>query len=410
MRPLHTLAIVCAVTLFCIIAAKQLLGISFKSTEVDNQSSQENLEEMEVQPEPEWIVHTIEKGEVLGTILPKYNLSTSTIQKAAIEIYDLSKLKIGQELQFKYMPDATSPSEIRFTLGEDSTLIITETTEGWVSKKEEIHYDVKRGYRRFIVDSSLWNAAIKGGLKARDIVQMAQVLQYDIDFNTEIHKGAEAEILVEELYQNGKFVKLGSSLVLKFTNRGEEYMAIRYKNKSGEAEYYDLQGRSRRSAFLRSPLAFSRVTSGFNPKRFHPVLKTRRPHNGTDFGAPTGTSVRSVADGVVVYAGKNGGHGNFVKIKHQSPYQTSYSHLSKINVKKGQKIKQGRVIGKVGTTGLSTGPHLHYQMWKNGRFVDAMKVKLPKSKRLSKSEMGAFKKESQLLLTEMNSLKSVAEK
>ena len=146
-----------------------------------------------------------------------------------------------------------------------------------------------------------------------------------------------------------------------------------------------------RRPFLRSPLEFSRVTSSFNPKRFHPVLKTRRPHNGTDFGAPTGTPVRAVASGKVTYAGRNGGHGNFVKLNHDGPYETSYSHLSRIKVKNGQQVRQGQIIGLVGSTGMSTGPHLHYQMWKNGKYVDAMKVPLPRSTPLNRALMAEFK-------------------
>ena len=126
--------------------------------------------------------------------------------------------------------------------------------------------------------------------------------------------------------------------------------------------------------------------------RFHPVLKKRRPHYGVDFGAPTGTSVRAVADGRVTVAGRNGGHGNYVKLDHEGPYHTSYSHLSKILVKKGQRVQQGQLVGKVGATGLATGPHLHYQMWKNGSYVDPMKIDLPNSAPLPSSQRAAFKK------------------
>ena len=133
------------------------------------------------------------------------------------------------------------------------------------------------------------------------------------------------------------------------------------------------------------------VTSGFNPRRFHPVLKKRRPHNGTDFGAPTGTPIRATGAGKVVAAGRNGGHGNFVKINHSGPYASSYSHMHRIKVKKGQRVKQGQIIGTVGTTGMSTGPHLHYQFWKNGRFVDPMKIDLPRTEKLSSGELARFK-------------------
>ena len=204
-------------------------------------------------------------------------------------------------------------------------------------------------------------------------------------------------MLIEELSQENQFVRYAPPLFVEFTNEGEVFTAIRYKNEHDVTMYYDEEGISRKGAFLRSPLAYSRVTSGFNPKRFHPVLKVRRPHNGTDFGAPRGTPVRAVASGKVTYAGSNGGHGKFIKIKHAQGYETSYSHLSKILVRRGAKIDQGKVIGKVGSTGLSTGDHLHYQMWKNGRFVDAMKVKLPKDQKLSATEKKEFDKHQTLL-------------
>lgn len=364
--------------------------------------------EIELPPEPEWRSYRVQKGDVLGNILPKFGLKTSEIRTAALEIVDLANLKIDQEFRFQYMPNAETPNEIHVPLGEDDTLIIKQTDTGWSAIQEKIAFDVKHGYRTFEVETSLWQAAIDAGLRARDIVQMAEVLQYDIDFNTEIRKGATAELLVEELWENGELKKLGAPLVLLFTNNGNEYQAIRFTNTRDITAYYDNDGISRESPFLRSPLAFSRVTSNFNPKRFHPIHKTRRPHNGTDFGAKTGTPVRSVADGVVTYAGTNGGHGKFVKVKHMSPYETSYSHLSKISVKKGQRVKKGQVIGKVGSTGASTGPHLHYQVWKNKRYVDAMKVQFPKGKKLSGADLTSFKSKRSALWQEFEQLKSAA--
>ncbi len=364
----------------------------------------------EPEPEPEWRSYRVQKGDVLGSILPKFGLPTNEIRNAALDIIDLANLRIGQEFRFQFQPGAETPDEVRFSLGEDDTLIIRQEGDTWTAEQEKIKFDTKMGYRHFVVESSLWQAAVDGGLRARDIAMMAEVLQYDVDFNTEIQKGATAELLVEELYQNGEFVKLGKPLVLLFTNKDKEYQAIRFTNGRDITAYYDKDGVSRESPFLRSPLAFSRVTSNFNPKRFHPIHKKTRPHNGTDFGAKTGTPVRSVSDGVVTYSGRNGGHGNFIKIKHMSPYETSYSHLSAISVKKGQRVKKGQIIGKVGSTGASTGPHLHYQVWKNKRFVDAMKVQFPKGKKLSGSDYNNFKAQQKEIWTEFEQLQAKANK
>ena len=391
------------------LVSNRLSDPNTSTSEMNRMDTPETEEpEVELPPEPEWRSYRVQKGDVLGSILPKFGLKTTEIRNAALEIVDLANLKIDQEFRFQYMPNAEIPHEIQVPLGEDDTLIIKQTDTGWSAIQEKIAFDVKHGYRTFEVETSLWKAAIDAGLRPRDIVQMAEVLQYDIDFNTEIRKGATAELLVEELWENGDLKKLGSPLVLLFTNSGNEYQAIRFTNTRDITAYYDNDGISRESPFLRSPLAFSRITSNFNPKRFHPIHKTRRPHNGTDFGAKTGTPVRSVADGVVTYAGTNGGHGKFVKVKHMSPYETSYSHLSKISVKKGQRVKKGQVIGKVGSTGASTGPHLHYQVWKNKRYVDAMKVQFPKGKKLSGVDLTSFKSKRSALWQEFEQLKSAA--
>ena len=382
---------------------KQQLEPAPESQELLNEQTIE--EPIELPPQPEWQTYKVQKGDVLGSIMPKFGLSTNEIRNVALDIIDLANLRVGQEFRFQFPPEEETPNEIHFPLGEDDTLIIKKTEAGWVAEQEKIAFDSKFGYRSFMVETSLWQAAIDGGLRARDIVQMAEVLQYDVDFNSEIQKGATAELLVEELWKDGEFVKLGSPLVLLFTNKNTEYQAVRFTNSRSVTAYYDKDGISRESPFLRSPLAFSRVTSKFNPRRFHPIYKTRRPHNGTDFGAKTGTPVRSVSDGVVTYAGTNGGHGKFVKVKHMSPYETSYSHLSAISVKKGQRIKKGQVIGKVGTTGASTGPHLHYQVWKSKRYVDAMKVKFPKGKKLSGADLTSFKTQRTTLWEDFERLK-----
>ena len=274
----------------------------------------------EPEPGPSWEHHTIVSGDTLGSILPKFAAPTHIVRDAALDLHDLAKLRVGRQLSFRFEPGDTVPAEVRYPLDEDRTLVVARDGELWAASVDAIEYDITTGTRSLSVTSSLWEASIQAGLRARDIVSLARVLEYDLDFNTEIRAGATADLLIEELWHDGELARLGTPLALKFTNADKEYTAIRFENSKGETRYYDADGVSRKAAFLRSPLEFSRVTSGFNLKRYHPVLKKRRPHYGTDFGAPTGTPVRAVGDGVIKTAGWNGGHGRYVKIDHNGPY------------------------------------------------------------------------------------------
>jgi murein DD-endopeptidase MepM/ murein hydrolase activator NlpD len=341
-------------------------------------------------PKVHTVLHTISKGETLGTILQNVGLNANKLRTVALPVYDLAKLHSGRTLTFKVLEGEALPHMVAYPLNEDNTVTLVREGDQWSAHLETIEYTSVEAIREFTVESTFWGAATKAGLRAADIAGLATVFEFDVDFNTELRAGAKVRMVVEELYNDGKLAKLGRPLAVKFENRDKEYVAVHHESKNGDTGYYDNKGASRKKAFLRSPLTFSRVTSGFNPRRFHPVLKKRRPHYGTDFGAARGTPIRATGSGTVTKAGKNGGHGNFVKIDHAGPYASSYSHLHRIKVKRGQKVKQGQVIGTVGTTGLSTGPHLHYQFWQNGKFVDPMKIKLPRNETLPSNEMVTF--------------------
>ena len=361
------------------------------------------IEEPTVEPQPFIETYTVQKGDFLGTIFPKFEIPVHETHQAAIEIFDLSKIRVGKSFSF-IKPTEESPDyiEIHYPIDKDNTLVLTKEDSKWVANKKVAQYDKKQEHKKFTVTGSFWQSASDVGLTAANISGLVQLFEYDIDFNTEIRSNGSVRMVIDSLHQNNEFVRYDAPKIVEFINKNETYIAIQYTTKDGETLYYDEKGVSRKGAFLRSPLAFSRVTSSFNPKRFHPILKRKIPHNGTDFGAPTGTPIRAASNGTVTYAGSNGGHGKFIKIKHASGYETSYSHLSKILVRKGTRVKQGTVIGKVGTTGRSTGPHLHYQMWKNGRFVDALKEKLPKTQSIPKSEMTAFLEHQKKLKTLLN--------
>ena len=361
---------------------------------------------IEVAPIPPLVderVHTIRSGDTLGRILPTYGAPTDLVRDAALSLYDLAKLREGRDLVFVYHDGGAVPVEVRYALDIDHTLVVTREGEAWTARMDAIEYEAQPGYRDLVVSSSLWQAAIDAGLRPADIAALAAVFEYDIDFNTEVQAGARARMVIDELWTDGAFARLGSPQAVRFENGGKTYTAIRYTRADGTAGYYDEEGMARKKAFLRSPLAFSNVTSGFNLKRYHPILKKSRPHYGTDFGAPTGTPIRAVGEGVVSYAGRSGGHGNFVKIDHPGPYDSSYSHLSSISVKNGAHVRQGEIIGKVGSTGLATGPHLHFQFWVNGKYVNPMSVALPRVEPLPESELAAFQAERDRLLALLDS-------
>lgn len=333
----------------------------------------------------------IPPGSSFGPIMEAWGLPAYALRESALEVHDLARIHQTSEFGLQFVDGMSEPSAVRYAVDEDRVLVLARADDGWRVEIEDVPYEAHEVQLVLEMTSSLWEAGMAAGLRASDLYRLASIFEYEIDFNTELRSGARMGLVGEMLSSEGRKDKLGAVHALRFDNGGKTYEMVRFVDSEGKEGFYHPDGTASVHAFLRSPLEFSRVTSGFNPRRFHPVLKTRRPHNGTDFGAPSGTPVRSVADGVVTYAGRNGGHGNFVKIKHDDITETSYSHLSAITVRKGQRVTQGATVGRVGTTGLSTGPHLHYQMWQRGRFIDPMRADLPVSRPLVGRDLDALK-------------------
>ncbi len=333
----------------------------------------------------------IKAGTSFGELMTRHDAPTSSVRDAALDLYDLAMIRPDRELHLTWADGSRAPSGVRYRIDEDRTVVVTQLAEGeWSAQLEEVEYTGHTQGYALTIETSLWSAGLDAGLRPDDLVTLARIFEYEVDFNSELKAGASMELVTETLSAPGRRNRLGAIHAVRLRNGDKVHEAVRFEV-DGKESWYHPDGKGMQRPFLRSPLEFNaRVTSSFNPNRFHPVLKKRRPHNGTDFGAPSGTPVRTVASGTVVYAGRNGGYGNHVKVRHEGGYETSYSHLTKIYVRQGQKISQGTRVGTVGSTGLATGPHLHYEMKKNGRFIDAMKTSLPVSAPLPKSEMGAF--------------------
>jgi murein DD-endopeptidase MepM/ murein hydrolase activator NlpD len=257
-------------------------------------------------------------------------------------------------------------------------LVVSRNAEGQLAAREEIaalQSQVKLSSGT--IKSSLFAASDEARVPDAIAIQMAEIFAADIDMHRELRRGDTFSVVYESMTADGESIGWGQSsgrvLAAEFVNAGKTHQAVWYRGADGRGAYFDLSGQSKKRAFLASPMEFSRVTSGF-AMRFHPIHQTWRRHLGVDYAAPTGTPVRSVGDGVVEFAGRQGGYGNVVQIKHTNDRSTLYAHLSRIDVRQGQRIEQGVRIGAVGSTGWSTGPHLHFEFRVNGAHQDPLRI------------------------------------
>jgi len=356
---------------------------------------------------------TVRNGDTLSDLFKRAKVSAGEMYQllgSGKEAKKLARLTPGEELTFKINPDGQLQSlelqrdrlnQVRFTRAEDSNFKHT-----LVQREPDSH----PAYRLGQIDSSLFVAGSDAGLSDSLIMEMADVFSSDIDFALDIRKGDTFSVLFEEKFLDGEKIGNGPILAVSFTNQGDTYSAVRYIDSHGDANYYTPEGKSMRKAFIRTPLDIVRISSHFNPRRLHPVFKSRRPHNGTDYAAPRGTPVYSTGDGRVIASGYSKPNGNYVFIQHGERYITRYLHLTKRKVKRGQRVKQRQVIGTVGSTGYATGPHLHYEFLVDGRHRNPATIvrKLPKAKSVPASEMTRFKNQTQPLLAKLENYQGPA--
>jgi murein DD-endopeptidase MepM/ murein hydrolase activator NlpD len=259
------------------------------------------------------------------------------------------------------------------------------------------------------IRNSLFGATDAAGVPDAVATQIAEIFSTDIDFHRDLRKGDRFSVVYEVLYHRGEAVKTGRVLAAEFINQGKTYQAVFFNYAENQGAYYTPDGRNLRKQFLRSPLEFSRITSGFTQARFHPVLQTWRAHKGTDYGAPSGTRVKATGDGEVDFAGRQGGYGNVVVLRHQSKYTTWYGHLSGFakGLRKGKRVAQGEVIGYVGATGLATGPHLHYEFRINGVHQNPLRVAMPEAPPITLEQKPKFEQNAKLYAQRLDLLRGI---
>lgn len=357
-----------------------------------------------------WHTETVKPGDSLSVIFNRAGLSdrqllelTNSNQQAK----KLTKILPGHTLAF-LKDDENELVQLRYQANKLNSQLFTRSDEGYDYVLETREPDIQYAYRSGRIDSSLFLDGKKAGLNDRLIMELAGIFGWDIDFVQDIRSGDQFSVMYEEKFLDGEKLGDGAILAATFVNQSQQFRAVRYTDDKGDHQYYTPEGEAMRKDFLRAPLDFTRVSSGFNPNRLHPIFKTVRPHRGIDYAAPSGTPVYAAGGGRVLQSAFSKANGNYIVIQHGNSVQTKYLHLQKRLVKTGERVKQKQLIGKVGTTGYSTAPHLHYEFLLDGvhRNPRTILAKLPKAKSIPGDELVAFRQQVAPLLTQLASFEN----
>jgi len=312
---------------------------------------------------------------------------------------DLRRMRAQDELAITWTLDG-EPISVRWESGPWLGFVAVATDAGWEVRRSETRPDVRVEAVGGEVKRSLFETVEALGESPQLVLELVEIFSSDFDFTADTRNGDRFRLLVEKRYAGDQFVDYGQVLVAQYLSDGRALTGVGFEPAGGRLAYYDLDGRSLKKSFLKSPLEFTRITSGFTYARPHPILGGVRPHLAVDYAAPPGTPVRAVADGTAVVAGWNGGNGIQVHLRHHAGYETVYNHLLRLGpgVRAGGRVSQRQVIGYVGSTGLSTGPHLDYRVVKNGRFVNPLGEKFIPGQPLAGAEHGRFLREARELV------------
>jgi murein DD-endopeptidase MepM/ murein hydrolase activator NlpD len=354
-----------------------------------------------------WLEIAIRDGDNLTTLFNKAGLGANQLYPMLNDIKPskaLNRLKPGERLDF--LIEAGELIKLRHVTSPlTQTLVSRDSNLDYQLEQIEFTPEISHSYRQGTIQDSLFLSGERAGLSQQKIMELAGIFGWDIDFVLDIRQGDSFAVIYEERWLDGQMIGEGNIVAAEFTNQGQTYQAVRYTDNKGDSNYFTPTGKSMRKAFLRTPVDFTRISSKFNPNRKHPIFKTKRPHRGVDYAAPTGTPIKASGDGKVILAGRKGGYGKTVILQHGQSYTTLYAHMTRIKpgMKRGKRVKQGQIIGYVGSTGYATGPHLHYEFRVNGVHRNPLTVSLPQAAALPNSEQGKFKPHAAQLLSQLES-------
>ena len=356
-----------------------------------------------------WLTTTVKRGQTLSTIFEAHGLGPSdwhSVLALGGDTRQLRHLQIGDKLRLKIRDNDLQA--LSYAYDDNHTLDVRRVGDSLrantvVAKLE--HHEVAASGQ---IHSSLFVDGQHAGLSNRLMLEFAHIFNYDIDFAQDLQAGDRFTVVYDQVYKNGKKLRDGDILAAEFVNQGHRYRAVRFVESDGNAAYFTPQGQPLHRAFTRTPVDFTRISSGFSLARWHPILHRMRAHYGVDYAAPMGTPVHVTGDGRIAFIGRDGGYGNAIKVQHGKHYETIYGHMSRFHkgLGVGTRVHQGQVIGYVGMTGLATGPHLHYEFRVNGKPKNPITVKLPRGLPLSPHELARFRKQEGPLVARIDSVDS----
>ena len=391
--------------------SKPVLDLDSEVKIAHQDSNQEHVAIIDTALE-KWQSITVQVGDTISKLFEKLDISTAELQNIITSgpaRKELTSIYPGQELHF-LVDERKELKAMKLNLSSTKALHVTNTESGFKYHYEEKQPIKKLNFKTAKITGSLYMSAQSAGLNDKLIMQMADILGWDIDFSLDIRDNDSFKILYEEEYVQDKKIDSGKILAVEFNNQGKLYKAIRYTDDKGHEGYYSPDGFSLQKAFLRSPVAFTRISSHFSHARRHPILHKFRSHKGVDYAAPAGTPIKSAGDGRVTFLGNKGGYGKSIEITHGQKYSTFYAHLSRFGskLKHGSTVKQGQIIGYVGKTGLATGPHLHYEFRINGVHHNPVTVPLPRSQPIPGKSKTKFSLHANSMLDLLNSHSQLA--
>lgn len=359
------------------------------------QAQQKIIDEATNRQPRKWREFSVKNGDNLARLFKRAGIKPQQLDelmKSGHEVKTLTKI-FPKDIIRVLTSDDGKLEALRYDIDHKSYLMVEREHGTLVAKTYNHHIETRQTHASGKIESSLFLAAQKAGIPQNIIMELANVFGWDIDFALDIRKGDRFTVLYEELFRDGEKISDGDILAAEFINDGKTYRAVRYTNpQTNQSEYFTPDGKSMRKAFLRTPVNFTRISSRFTTSRYHPVLHKFRSHKGVDYAAKRGTPIYAAGDGKVIFKGKKGGYGKVMILQHGTKYTTLYAHLNSYNrkLRVGSKVKQGQTIAYVGSSGLATGPHLHYEFRVNGVHRNPLTVALPESNPVPKRYMADF--------------------